>query len=258
MKSGTKYLDKVIHSEIFKIIKEQEDENKTDDEMLKTLDNMDTFVSDEKKQSDVAVKNSMKLMGTLSEPNKRNAENMNMKVQKDKIKKLDTMKKNVDDQKKNVETDIKLSKMKQSISNQPDTSSQITTQTSAITEHIKRIIKEMEAPIMRRTFAEQDLNSAQAPAQIQTPAPPQINTPSNKAYLVKFDKDTQRPFNVKFTERGFSVEGTRLSFEVLENALSKNYILTLNNGKGLLLDAIKMQKILKYKHKWFNETPNGQ
>jgi hypothetical protein len=75
--------------------------------------------------------------------------------------------------------------------------------------------------------------------------------PIKKAYVVKFDTKTDHPFSVKFSERGFAVEDTRLSFETLENALSKNYSITLNNGRGLVLDALKMQKILKYKDKWY-------
>jgi len=241
-------MDKAVLFEINKIIKEQEqeDDEKSDEETLSTFDKMDSFIDDEKTQSNLSIQGSVKMMSALKEPNKRNAEGLNMKAQKEKMKKLDTMKKSVEDQKKKAEDKIKLSKMQQNISNQPDVSSQTTTQTSAITEHIKKVIKKMSAPIIKRTFAEQS-SPVQAP--VQTPTE---SLPSNKAYLVKFDKTSQRPFDVKFTERGFSIEGTRLSFEALENALSKNYTITLNNGKGLILDAIKMQKILKYKDKWFN------
>lgn len=71
--------------------------------------------------------------------------------------------------------------------------------------------------------------------------------PKRKATKVIFDKSTGTPFEVIFSERGFSVDGTRLSFEDLETAISKEFNIVLQNGKGVALDAVKMQKILKYK-----------
>lgn len=65
---------------------------------------------------------------------------------------------------------------------------------------------------------------------------------------VEFDTNTGSPWKAKFSQRGFSVEGTRLSFELLEDAISKEYTVTLSNGQGLVLDAVKMQKLLKYKN----------
>ena len=70
---------------------------------------------------------------------------------------------------------------------------------------------------------------------------------NKKTLVVNFDKSTNSPFQVKFTERGFLIGKTRLSFEFLEAALSKELNIVLENGTGLVLDAIKMQKILKYK-----------
>lgn len=70
--------------------------------------------------------------------------------------------------------------------------------------------------------------------------------PKPKSTKVIFDKST-KPFEVIFSERGFEVEGERFSFEFLETALSKNVNLLLNDGKGMLLDKVKMTKILKYK-----------
>jgi hypothetical protein len=67
-----------------------------------------------------------------------------------------------------------------------------------------------------------------------------------KETVVKFDKSTN-PFDVKFSERGFEISETRFSFEFLENALSKDVNIVLNKGNGLVLDSIKMEKILKYK-----------
>ena len=67
-----------------------------------------------------------------------------------------------------------------------------------------------------------------------------------KETVVVFDKST-KPFQVTFSERGFEVENTRFSFEFIETALSKEVNITLNKGNGLVLDSIKMNKILKYK-----------
>jgi CRISPR/Cas system-associated endonuclease Cas1 len=74
----------------------------------------------------------------------------------------------------------------------------------------------------------------------------EINS-KKKTLIVNFDKSTKTPFQVKFTERGFLIGDTRLSFEFLEAALSKEVNIVLENGTGLVLDAIRMQKILKYK-----------
>jgi len=75
----------------------------------------------------------------------------------------------------------------------------------------------------------------------------QTAKPERKPTKVVFDKSTKTPFEVIFSERGFSIEGTRMSFEELETAISKNYNIVLESGKGINLDAVKMQKILKYK-----------
>lgn len=74
-----------------------------------------------------------------------------------------------------------------------------------------------------------------------------MSKPKMKPKKVIFDKSTGSPFEVIFSERGFLVEGTRFSFEELETAISKKYNIVLDEGKGLSLDAVKMQKILKYK-----------
>lgn len=83
----------------------------------------------------------------------------------------------------------------------------------------------------------------QPTAPVVTPS----NVPKNKVTLVKFDQNTDQPFEVKFSKRGFSVDGTRLSFELLDQALSKNFSITLNGGTGLVLTPVRMQKIMKYR-----------
>lgn len=71
--------------------------------------------------------------------------------------------------------------------------------------------------------------------------------PKKKDMIVRFDTKTNSPFIVKFTDRGFLVGDTRLSFSLIEKAISKQFSLTLKNG--LVLTPVKMQKILKYKNR---------
>jgi len=73
-----------------------------------------------------------------------------------------------------------------------------------------------------------------------------MSTNKPRSTKVIFDKSTN-PFEIDFSERGFEVEGERFSFEFIETSLSKNINITLNDGKGLVLDKIRMSKILKYK-----------
>jgi len=68
---------------------------------------------------------------------------------------------------------------------------------------------------------------------------------STKPKQVRFNKGLETEYFVTFSERGFLLGNTRLSFEEIENALSKRYTITLEDGT--VLDAVKMQQILKYK-----------
>ena len=113
-----------------------------------------------------------------------------------------------------------------------------------IEEAIKKVIMEEEG------IQSQMASSAPtqpAKTQIQSTQPPVKAEQPVKATVVNFDKDTEHPFSVKFTERGFVIDNTRLSFETIENALSKGYDIVLNQGQELHLNQVRMQKILKYK-----------
>ena len=81
---------------------------------------------------------------------------------------------------------------------------------------------------------------------------PQPQEPvKKKSFKVVFDKATGKPWEVHFTERGFLVGGnTRLSFENLHTAIHKNFNIVLEGGQGLILDQIKMNKILKYEDRF--------
>jgi seryl-tRNA synthetase len=72
--------------------------------------------------------------------------------------------------------------------------------------------------------------------------------PKKKEVIIRFDTNTPSPFTVKFSSRGFVVGNTRLSFELLEKAISKQFSITLKSG--LILTPVKMQKILKYKNRY--------
>lgn len=86
-----------------------------------------------------------------------------------------------------------------------------------------------------------DANKVEAP--IQKPEA----EPKKKDMIVRFDTKSNSPFLVKFTDRGFLVGDTRLSFGLIQKAISKEFSLTLKNG--LILTPVKMQKILKYKNR---------
>lgn len=77
--------------------------------------------------------------------------------------------------------------------------------------------------------------------------PPSFEEPSvqMKPKSVRFNKGLENEYIVTFSERGFLINKTRLSFEELHNAISKEYTITLKDGT--VLDAVKMQQILKYK-----------
>lgn len=70
-----------------------------------------------------------------------------------------------------------------------------------------------------------------------------------KTIKVVFDKSTGKPWEASFTDRGFQIGETRLSFENIENAIDKNFNIILDAGNGLVLDQNKLNKILKYKGK---------
>jgi len=72
---------------------------------------------------------------------------------------------------------------------------------------------------------------------------PRVKT---KPKAVRFNGGTENEYVVTFSERGFLIDDTRMSFEEIDNALSKEYTITLKNGT--VLDAVKMQQIMKYEN----------
>ena len=114
------------------------------------------------------------------------------------------------------------------------------------------ILNMHEMKVLRKKISEAIQGSMQ-PQQNAAPAQPAqaIQQPVvKKDFKVVFDKSTKKPWEVLFTERGFLVGGTtRLSFENIEMAIHKNYNIVLDGGQGLVLDQVKLNKILKYKDK---------
>lgn len=95
-----------------------------------------------------------------------------------------------------------------------------------------------------------DIEQKAMKAVAQSPTPEAVpEKPKKKKYKVVFDKETEHPYTVIFSERGFDVDGTRLNFELLKYAISKDFHIKLKGGEGLELTPVKMQKILKYEDK---------
>ncbi len=67
-----------------------------------------------------------------------------------------------------------------------------------------------------------------------------------KPKSVRFNKGLENEYIVTFSQRGFLIGDTRLSFEEIENAISKEYTITLKDGT--VLDAVRMQQIMKYEN----------
>jgi len=94
----------------------------------------------------------------------------------------------------------------------------------------------------------EELTMEEVPVAQPTPEAPlaQAVAPIQKdPKMVRFNGGTEAEYQVLFSERGFMMDDTRMSFEEIHNALSKEYIITLKGGT--VLDAVKMQQILKYK-----------
>lgn len=258
MKSALKYIDKAIQFEVNKLLKEEianpvKDAKQQVDYDEDQLDKLKTDIKKFKNWEASAmsdIKGLQQQQRLTKDPVQKSVATTSLtKIATPKDKDLKTMIADKEEEQSNLENKINADNLKLSYAVKGVTA---TSNTSTQEENISELVSispkkstngKISLPMMTRTFFTEQDNLTQNSVN---------NLPTNKAYLVQFDKKTQAPFDVKFTERGFSINGTRLSFEALENALSKNYTITLNNGKGLMLDAIRMQKILKYKDRFFN------
>jgi hypothetical protein len=96
-------------------------------------------------------------------------------------------------------------------------------------------LREEVSKILRDVLLNEEFPPSVAPA-------PKVRM---KPKAVRFNKGMETEYVITFSERGFLIDDTRMSFEEVENAISKEYTITLKNGT--ILDAVKMQQILKYK-----------
>jgi hypothetical protein len=99
---------------------------------------------------------------------------------------------------------------------------------------MKRHLKEEIVNTLRDIVLNEEFPATQAPAQ-------QV---SMKPKMVRFNKGLDNEFTAVFSQRGFSIGDTRMSFEEIGMALSKEYTIVLKDGTTL--DAVKMQQIMKY------------
>jgi hypothetical protein len=95
-----------------------------------------------------------------------------------------------------------------------------------------------------------EISSILKDALINEEFPPYVpEAPVKKsAQAVRFNPGLENEYVVTFSERGFLIGNTRMSFEEIKTAISKEYTITLKGGT--VLDAVKMQQILKYEDKY--------
>lgn len=97
-----------------------------------------------------------------------------------------------------------------------------------------RKLREELSKIFKETLVNEDFGQNQVVSQQNHEGPRKV----------RFNKGLENEYLVTFSERGFLIGDTRLSFEEMHNALSKGYTITLDDGT--IIDAVKMQQILKY------------
>lgn len=106
-------------------------------------------------------------------------------------------------------------------------------------------LREIVVEIIKEVFSEQ--GEAVAAPVVNSQVPPSAVAQPNvklKPKQVVFNKGLETEYTVQFSERGFLIGNTRMSFEELDHALSKGYTITLKDGT--MLDPVKMQQIKKY------------
>jgi len=92
------------------------------------------------------------------------------------------------------------------------------------------------------------LKNALLSEEVSVPQNTETQNVKPKSQAIRFNPGLENEYIVTFSERGFLIDNTRMSFEEIENALSKEYFITLKGGT--VLDLVKMQQILKYKDRY--------
>lgn len=224
-KVSNKSLRLLIENEIeLLFLKEQININEDDVNDTEYFDKTERYLDSKKKQlqNDILSQTKMKGISTIDQA-KRVVADKQIQIDKSELQQLDDLQKATDEKKKEMEQQAKEAQAK-------------------ATTNIQTGI----TPIGGETTVQE----VSAPIQVQKQPVVTTQPIKKKIATVHFDVKTEHPFDVKFSERGFVIGDTRLSFEILETSLSKNFNIVLDGGKGLVLDAIRMQKILKYKDRF--------
>ncbi len=266
-------IDRLIESELTNVQGLQNDKQSFDlSSFMDKNINMPVYdyLKNSEKEEQEKIKFKNKLRSIDTDPNRRKSTDLDIAHSKEKLNNIIKLRAQLKakEQELKIAQQAQQNKMKTSMdknqsqdsSNQSQKSS--SNSNSVIRQTISTNIRETfgiedtkrfdSLPIITRagTSPEETIKEIAPQLPLPAAAPAPMMQPKKKPVLkVNFDSKTPNPYQVEFTERGFLIGSTRLSFEVIETALSKNFTITLDNGNGLVLDAIKMQKILKYKDK---------
>lgn len=228
-KVSKKQLNKFIKEEALRIISEIEDvsfeqgvKSNAEEEIEKLKDIIDAKQASYGKLAEPTLKRVLSLeLQKLREDLKKAEERLDLAKQElEKAKEMDKIEKEAEE------------------SAEKEISESIEVVAKTVTETIVDKHAKVAVPVIKRKFPQQ----REEKTVISQPSQQKIK---KKNVIIKFDKNTRNPFFVNFTRRGFLIGDTRLSFETIEKALSKNFTITLKDG--FVLDNIKMQKILRYK-----------
>jgi hypothetical protein len=250
-----KELNSFILKEAFKILKEEDINGKIkelEDNYLKQVDMLELDINELTKDIKKNISNQQALaqQGGLKydrAPAEKQVVMQNLSYLKNekpaKEKLIQSKKEQIIDLGK--EKDMQIKSLKDVKSAESKTSNEIGIQEAMVSPQVKKTI--IQKPVLKPNLTpqvKQDIKS-------QTEKPVNIeNEPkeSKKDVIVRFDTNTPTPFTVRFSRRGFIVGNTRISFEMIEKAISKQFSITLKTG--LVLTPVKMQKILKYKNRY--------
>ena len=245
MKLTSRDIDKIIEESLTNInLQDQsQDSSKELDTMIEPVFQ---YLDSEENQEKIKVQDVNKMKNFIKDPIIKKAKDVDIKNSQLKLKQINQTRDNL--MLKNSEL------KKQAIESQKSLEQQMMQlkKNAEMVDLLKTRVQETydnnyTLPILKRTnmlHLDSGVNE-NIPTQNVHPAPVQ----KKPTFKVKFEGSTPSAFEVVFSERGFKIGETRLSFETIEDALSKNFIITLDNGNGLVLDAVRMQKILRYKNK---------
>lgn len=246
MKINLEQLDKILLENLSNI--NIANQTKNSEKELDSLANPAlSFLDDEEKYEKNKIQDLQRMKSVITDPFEKKSKDNAIKQSQTKLSKINQTRSTV------MANQEKLKK--QSIDNQKNLQTQMNQlkQNTELLNQLKGKVQEMydknfSLPILKRTqFPNMETNYE---LQEQVPGiEPQPVQNKKQSFKVQFEKSSGQPFEVFFTERGFKIGETRLSFETIEDAISKNFTITLDGGKGIVLDAVRMQKILKYKNR---------